>query len=411
LNSFLPIPEDLSPTARLYILVRIAEGFAGGIYGVVFQLYLISIGFGSAEIGALGATSAIGLAVLSLPAGLLADRYGKAKIALLQAPLGISGLAIILSSRSFPMLQLAHLLLGMNGAVGMLWGPLYSVLFKRGDLDKAFSLLGSISILSSSMGNLMGFIPPYLVSSYGYSVEWSYWLLMAMAFMIWLVTISFNIMVLRKIHEPQIPKTTVSHLRSRRTIAKLCIIRSVEAFGFSVFFNLFPYFANKKFGVKSDVLGVLSSLTNFVSAVVQANAPRLSTRLGSLKSIGASVALCVPFYFLIPLAPDMTVMSVFYVARRAFKSSVDPLMSSFTMKVLEEEEKGTANGIISLVQQGTNIAGPWVGGRLMADVSLDVPAYLGATFFGIQAVMVLLMLKPEEEKILRKDAEERGRSS
>lgn len=397
-RSIVPVPDRVSTPAKLFLFSQVLNGFANGIVGVVLQLYLISLGFDSAAIGSVNMMSAIGMALLTIPAGILADRYGKGKIILFGLPLAFLALAMLLISKSLEMFRLAFLLLGLNNGLGVVWGPLYSLLFDREDMDKAFGLLGSIGILSNSLGNLMGFIPPTLVDTYGFSLPASYWTMIAISAGLWFTTIPFTIIIVRGVVEPKIQGGFRFNLRSKGVVAKFCFLRMIESFGFLVFFSLFPYYVNRKFGVESDALGALFFFTNFISAAAQAMAPRVSQRAGTLKTVVASIALCTPFYLMIPSAPNLAWLSALYTIRRGFKSMADPLTGSLIMKMLYDDEKATANSIITMANQGSSIAAPWLGGQIMRQISLDLPAFLGGGVFILHAFSFYFLLRNEEVK-------------
>jgi predicted MFS family arabinose efflux permease len=160
-----------------------------------------------------------------------------------------------------------------------------------------------------------------------------------------------------------------------------------------VFFSLFPFYVNKKFGIQSDALGGLYFLSNFVAAGAQAISPRISKKLGTLKTMALSIGLATPFYLLIPLAPSFAAISALYVFRIGFRTLAEPLFGSMFMKNLGDEEKSTANSIRMMSMQGGNIIGPWIGGQLMERASMNLPAYLGGGLYAVLAVMTVLLLR------------------
>ena len=397
LSSIIPVPDRISTPAKLFLFSQVLNGFANGIFNVVFQLYLISLGFDSVAIGSISMMSAIGLALSSIPAGVLADRYGKGKIILSGLPIAVLALIMVLTSKSLEMFRLAFLLLGLNNGIGVVWGPLYSLLFDREDMDKAFGLLGSLGIFSNSIGNLMGFIPPILVDKYGLSLPSSYWTMMIISAGLWFTTMPLTVIIVRAVVEPKSKGGFRFNIRSKGVVAKFCFLRMIESFGFLVFFSLFPYYVNRKFGVESDALGALFFVTNFISAGAQAIAPRVSQRLGTLKTVVASISLCSPFYLMIPLAPNLAWLSVLYTLRRGFKSMADPLTGSLIMKLLYDDEKATANSIITMTNQGSSIVAPLLGGQIMRQISLDLPAFLGGGLFVLHATSFYFLLRNEKE--------------
>jgi len=68
------------------------------------------------------------------------------------------------------------------------------------------------------------------------------------------------------------------------------------------------------------------------------------------------------------------------------------------MKLLYPDERPTANSFSSMATHGGNIIAPMIGGRLMEQVSLDSPAYLGSTLYAVLGGSYYLLLKDEAIK-------------
>ena len=63
---------------RLVLFSQALIGFTifGGVYTVLLNLYLLRLGYGPQMIGQVNAVGALSFALLSMPAGLLANRWG-----------------------------------------------------------------------------------------------------------------------------------------------------------------------------------------------------------------------------------------------------------------------------------------------------------------------------------------------
>jgi predicted MFS family arabinose efflux permease len=180
-------------------------------------------------------------------------------------------------------------------------------------------------------------------------------------------------------------------------VAKFSILSIIGSLGFGVFFSLFPFYANQKFGIESDALGSLFVLANIAQAGANVLAARVSKGLGTLTAIVVAISLSVTFYFLIPLAPTFTWLSLFYIARVGIREIANPLVTSLFMKAVREEEKATVNSIRTLSMQGGSAVAPWLGGQIMGHISLDIPAYIGAGLYVIQATSYYFLLRNEKE--------------
>ena len=82
MTSYLRTLRLFNRNVRLYLLVAGLMGLTvyGGINAVVFNLYVIRLGYGPEFVGMLNASSWLALAVFSLPAGRLGRRFGPRRL-------------------------------------------------------------------------------------------------------------------------------------------------------------------------------------------------------------------------------------------------------------------------------------------------------------------------------------------
>jgi MFS family permease len=387
------VPDELPTPARLFLWGAVFNGLGNGIFNVILQLYLTSLGFTSSNLGSVFMMNAIGAAILTVPMGVLADRYGKKRIMLAGALAVALSVILILTSKSVLMFQLGFLLIGVSNATGVIISPLYSSFFEKDDLDKAFGLYGALNIATVSLGSLMGFIPPYLVDSYGFNLQSSYWLLLSLGAALFLSQFVFYMSSMRGMREPVKGEGPKFMLQSRGLVAKFCIISILSSLSYGVFFSLFPYYVNKKFGIESDALGALFFTSNLVAAGAMAASSRISKRYGTLTTMVLSMGLAAPFYLLTPLAPSYLALSILYVGRVGIRVIADPLLNSVFMKNIGDDEKSTANSIRMMAMQGANVVGPWASGQLMDRTSMELPAYVGGGLYAALAVFTLVLLR------------------
>lgn len=398
LNSF--VPDRIPTPAKLFLVASALNGIGNGMFNVVGQLYLISLGFESAALGTMFMMNPLGAAILTIPAGVLADRYGKKKVMFSGFLLIGLSIALILIAKTVEMFMIAFFLIGLSNATFVVLTPLYSSFFDHEDMDRAFGLWGFLNIITMSLGSLIGFIPPTLVINYGFSLLSSYWAVIAAAAAIILVQTPFYLMSIREVVEPDNQNSFKFTLESRGVVAKFFILSLLSMVGANVFFNLFPFYVNSKFGIESDALGTLYFISNFVSAGANAVAPRVSKRLGTLKTIALMIGLATPFYLMIPIAPNFVWLSALYILRLGFRTTADPLIGSLFMRLLHDDEKSTANSIRQMAFQGGGILAPWLGGRLM-EASLDLPVYVGVGLYATFASSFYILLRKEEKVLVK----------
>jgi predicted MFS family arabinose efflux permease len=305
-------------------------------------------------------------------------------------------LFIILFARTYELFAICFFIIGLSNATFVVLTPLYSSFFDKDDMDRAFGLWGSLNILTMSLGNLVGWVPPMLVKNLGVSVSYSYWVVIAVSGVIVLIQTPLYLLALRGAVEPEGNNGFSLMIKSRGVIAKFFLLGVISMVSGNVFFNLFTYYVNSKFGVESDALGTLFFASNFVSAGANAVAPWISKKLGTLKAITVMIALATPFYLAMPFATSFVWISALYIVRLGLRNTANPLIGSLYMKLLHDEEKSSANSIRQMANQGGGVVAPWLGGQLM-EMSLDLPAFVGGGLSAVLAGLYFLLLRKEEE--------------
>ncbi len=385
-------PEKISTPAKLFLVGVVFNGIGNGIFNVVMQLYFASIGISSATLGSIIMMNALSAAILTIPMGMLADRYGKKKLVYACAASTIVAAPLLLFTKSIMMFKLAFLSFGVSNAAAVVFSPIYSSFFEKEDMDKAFGFYGALNIATISLGNLLGFVPPILVEKLGIALSSAYWMFMVIGVIPFIIQNVFYIWSTRDYEESHANIGFTFNLDSRDLVLKISLIQLLSAASVGIFISLFPFYVNKKFGLESDALGTLFFASNLMSAAAMALSSKISNRLGSLRTIAVAFSLAAPFYLLMPLAPSFTWLSAFYVIRLGFATIAAPLMSSTLMKDLRDEEKATANSIRMMAMQGGGVVGPWLGGALMERFSLELPAFVGGGLYAAMAVTTFFML-------------------
>ncbi|MFP3951182.1 MAG: MFS transporter [Candidatus Bathyarchaeia archaeon] len=392
-------PDVLTTPAKLFLGGTLLNGIANGIFNAVIQLYLISLGLESASLGFIFMMNSLSSALLTIPAGILGDRYGKAKITLVGCISVVTSMVVFFSTSSVEFFAISFLLIGVSNAAGVVLTPLYSSFFEKEDLDKAFGLYGFINISALSVGSLSGYIPTILSSQLGVTLRTSYRWVMLFAASLFILQYVFYLISTRGDNNGNSAEL-IFNLRNRNHVAKFCVVSFLTQFAGGIFFSLFPYYVNSQFGIQSDALGGLFFVSNLVMALSKAGAPMISKRWGSLRSITISIGLSGLFFLLIPVAPSFAVLAGFYILRMGTRFLSDPLLSSMFMKGLEDDETSTANSLRMMSIYIGSIAAPWLGGVTMDKIGLSFPAYLGGALTLATAIVFYLILRSETPKKL-----------
>jgi DHA1 family tetracycline resistance protein-like MFS transporter len=358
------------------------------------QLYLITQGFTAVDLGKVFMFNPLLCAILSVPCGIAADRYGKKYmliLGLISCSLGISSFLIFYSYRWF---AFAFAMFGVSNAAGTVITPLYTSFYDKHDLEKAFGLYGLINISAMSLGSLAGYIPIYIISNLDFTESSAYRLMIILASGLFIAQYIFYLASSRGVEE-KLSNEFRFRLDSWRPVVKFSILSLFGNIAGGMLFALFPYYVNQKFGVASAGLGTLFFVSNLSMAISKGLAASIAKKLGNMKSIVIGLALSSVFFFLMPLSPSFGLLGILYVLRSGTRFMSDPILMSLFMKSINEDEQSTANSIRMISMNGGGVVSPWLGGTLMENVGIDVPAFLGAGFTLMLAAFYPIILRKE----------------
>jgi MFS family permease len=393
------IPSETPRNARLYLTGLVFSGLGDGIIMAVAQLYFIAAGFSSTDFGSLFMLKAIGTALVTIPAGYIADRVGKRRVLIVGFVMFSIGISALLFTKNIGMLRVAMFFIGLADSTYVVLGPLYSSYFSHDDMDRAFGLRGFLNIISISIGSLLGFIPPILVNQLGLEYVDAYWIMFAIATLFFIIRLPFFILAAKSFNGHLIGKKITIKKDSIQLVRNFVIITFLATLGYEVFFSYFPLFLNIKFNAESDALGLLFSMSWAASAISNMVSPRISSRIGTVNTITLAFILSVPFYLGMALAPTLSILSLLYLIRRAVANLASPLTSSLMMKLLSEEEKATASGINMTTQKLGSALATWLGGALITKFSINASIICGTILYAVYAIAIYFLFNRVEASL------------
>ncbi len=174
MKNYLRTLRGLKREARLYLIADALSGFTvdGGVYAVLFNLYLLRLGYQSEFIGAVNAAGLLAYGLFSLPAGWLGARWGSRRM--IGAGLGamaIGGFAIPLAEFVPPDLGAVWLIAAYvftySGLALHITNATPFLVEITGEAERPhlFSVVSASWFLAGFAGNLIGGVLPWLFAS------------------------------------------------------------------------------------------------------------------------------------------------------------------------------------------------------------------------------------------------------
>ncbi len=403
--------RDLHRDAKLLMASRGIRSFAFSYVNVVFAIYLDQLGYSTVTIGIIFSVAYLSGAVLTAVWGYLSDRFGRRNILMLLAVLTIISncIYVFFSGFVFILLAVAIANVGSGGSAGGGQGggpfnPVEEALLAEKctpeNRNRVFAVNSSVGALMGSFGALASGFPQYLQETRDWSAIASYKPLFILT-ILFSVVLFFVYSSIREQHQPR----TVEKKISKPTgifVTKMSLLAIVDNFGAGMAGALVSYWFFLRFGVQLKSLGVIFFASYFLAAVSFLSAPLIALRLGVVRTMAFSHGLASIIYLVLPLAPTLAIAASLLMIRSFFAYMDNPLRASFTMAMVNSDERGSAAGVTSLARIIPYGISPTFSTYLMQSVSLTLPLFIGGGLQLINDVAFYLLFRhvrpPEELK-------------
>jgi MFS family permease len=409
--------RGLDRDGRLLFATRVMRMFGYGFLAVVLALYLAARGFDGVAIGVILALTLVGDTLISLWLTTHADRYGRRLVLIVGALLMALAGIVFAATDAFLILVVAAVV-GVISPSGNEVGPFLAVeqaalsqttpAVRRTPVFAWYNLAGSIA---TAIGSLAGGLLASALQGAGASPLESYrGIVIGYAIVGILLAIGFA-RVTPAVEAPRIdPSATAGGLgrlglrpASRSVVLKLAGLFSIDAFGGGLVpQSLLAYWFHLRFGVEPALLGTIFFGANILAAISSLLAARLAARIGLINTMVFTHLPSNVLLILVPLMPNLPLAIAVLLARFSISQMDVPTRQSYTMAVVEADERSAAAGVTGIARTTGAAVSPLVAGPLLADPGLaSIPFYLAG---GLKIVYDLLLyrafraVRPPEER-------------
>ncbi len=338
------------------------------------------------------------LVALSIPFGIIADRYGRLKMLILGnicASLSLIGFAL---TNNLALVLLVAVLEG-TGEAAFAVSVNALLAEKAGDQKRtaAFSLLAFLGWVAGAVGNFVVSAVPVL-ERFGASFNEAHVILYVVIALLSLAITPLLILVKEGTKYPGFKE--ILPRKSARVLVKFAGYSLLIALGAGLFVPLMAFWFSQAYGV-TDVtsLNVLA-LTYILTAGVVFMSPRLAGRFGLVRATVVTQAASTVFMVFIPLSPNFPVAASIYIVRVFLMNLSNPLTQSLIMGLVTPDERGMASGLTASLWRLPNSLSTSVGFSMMLAGALALPFYIATVLYIAGIVAFWFLFKdarlPEE---------------
>jgi MFS family permease len=389
MSEFLEAARSFSRPARFYLGAEFLMWTAHGIFAVLFNLYLVEAGGSERFVGRAVSSSAFGLVVAALPAGWLADRWGRRRTLLLGVLLEAVGHIVRALWLAEPVVLGAGFVTGLGQAFFQIAAaPFLTDHSTPRERTHLFSTFFASALLAGVVGNALGgALPPAvraLVPGLGLFEAYRVALL---AGALLAAAAALPLMALRGLAEPRHAHEDAPpppHEEKRLWPIALNSLLLGSGAGLVIpFMNL--YFHNR-FAVTSADIGLYFSIAQVFTAIASLAAPAIGARFGRLRTAVASELLSLPFLLTLGTENHLPVAVAAFWVRATLMQAATPLLQAYVMEVLPPALRARSSSLNNMVWNLGWAVSSSVAGLIIERFGYSTPFYITATLYATAAI-------------------------
>jgi MFS family permease len=416
--------ERFQRNARLYLISNALSGVTTGILLVLYNLYLVSLGYHTDFVGVVLFAGTIGAGLAIFPAGVCVDRFsGKVVLIGSSALIGLAGAGQILFRQPLPLLISAFV-----AGVGIAFllvvnAPFLTINSTPEERPHLFSMNISLGLVTLVLGEVLGGALPAWFRSMPWLMAplppWAASLLasqpdprsyqLALLFAGVIAAPSFiPLFMLRaggvdegrgRLHHPQsniLQRHTpsISFTLSRVNILLrtpfffLMLIYIFTGLGAGLFIPYFNIYFVQHLKASPSLFGLIDGGANAITALLTLVAPLLAKRLGRINTITLTRLASIPLLLTVGLTGILPLAAFLYLFRQGSMDMSAGILQVYSMEAVSERYRGLANSSYQVsFQVPLAIATP-IGGLIITYIGYP-PIFLLGAFCYILAIITL----------------------
>jgi MFS family permease len=403
-------PKTAAADAKRVIVAKGLRAISDGYVSIILPAYLLTLGYGAFEIGALMTATLLGSAVMTFLAGAITPRFGDKRPLLAASALMVfTGLGFAGLQAFWPLLVVAFIgtLNPSSGDVSVFL-PLEQSLLARSVGDKDRTLLFAFYSVS---GSLMGAFGTLIASVTDLAPRWlgiSPLHTMRLLFLLYAAIGLAAGLIYRGVSEPDRPPGEKPHAPlgpSRQIVYRLTALFSVDAFGGGFFVQtILALWLFEAFRLPVSVASTIFFWTGLFSAASFLAAVPISRRFGLVNTMVFTHLPSNLCLIAIPFVHDLNAVVGLLLVRSLLSQMDVPTRTSYIMAVVTPPERPAAASLTSVPRSLAAAISPIIAGYLIGLSSFGWPLLIGGALkigYDLTLLRMFRHVRPPEESIAR----------
>lgn len=381
-----------SPNARLYLSSVIFLGAALGVYRLLFNFYVLSLGYDQALLGTLVTTSSLTALIAAMPLGYLIDIIGQKRALIFGASAMAVAIIFMVLFPSAGMFVAMSVVLGLGQSLnGVAMGPF--LMENSGEKERTylFSFSSGLMMASGFVGNWIGgYLPTWMAglldtlpttpAAYG----WSLGVIAVVAFggiapLLFLRPVTLE-------HGQRSMFAPINFFaKNTRLLGRLITPMLVTSLGAGLIMPFMNVFYRQVHQQPDTVIGAMFAWGSLAMGVGLLLAPPLADRYGKIQVVVVTQAVSIPFLFMMGFAPYYYLSAFAYYIRLTLMNMSGPVYQTFVMEKVDPSARATVASLVSMANNVGWAFSPQISGWLQVKYGFD-PAFAATIVLYITSI-------------------------
>jgi MFS family permease len=402
-NGYLSRVRHFSHNARAYVAYYFLLSVHLGIYGVIFNLYILRLGFREDLLGLMLSIVFISTGLAAVPAAGLCDRIGRKNTLLFSILVTSSALLLLYTIASLDWLLALSALYGMGTAFYTVAGSPF--LMENSTHDERIHLFSVNSALSQAayiVGCMAGGTMPNVLAMAGVDAAspeiYRYTLFLSLA----LIALSaVPILYMNEAGRRPKPVKRFAVLGSTVTsskVQKLIAVNGLIGIGAGMIVPFFNVYFHNLLAAATDQIGIIFSAGELVMIAGLMVIPLIVERSGKVKTIALTELASIPFLIMLAFTANIYVAAFAYIMRMTLMNMANPAINSFNMELVPDEQRATVSSLTSMAWYLCMSLSAYLSGIMMARSNYVLPFMITcATYLCAASLYYLFFSRVEKE--------------
>ena len=413
LKTYVERIRAFKPNAWKYLIGVLIYGTGYGVYNILLNFYLRSLGYDETFMGLVATTASMTVLIAALPMGYLADILGR-KYSLVIASLLIGpSIVLMVAFPSSTMMIAMNIVLGIGSSLGgVTTGPFLMENSEELERTYLFSIASGLRMAALSVGNWIGgYLPTWFSGLLGTSAisPTAYtWAIGASG-----VFIVFSVIPRLMLNRNRLAgdqKTAFAPISFARKnpgmLSKLLLPMFMTSIGAGLIMPFMNIFFSTVHHQPDQVVGAVFAWGSLAMGIGFMMAPAFADRYGKIKVVVVTQALSIPFLILLGFSPWFGLSLVAYFFRVILMNMSSPVYQTFVMEQVNSDSRAMVASLNSMVQSFGRAFSPTISGWMQVSYGFTPPFIGTIIMYSISIAMYYSYFMKKKQRVDANASEE-----